>query len=119
MAGRSTDLAGFSELVVRARTSQPGASVKITLVSKDAVAYSASLPLGPDVQEVRLPLSAFRPAAALLVPRPYPGFGPLEYQPANQPSLKLTDAEVLQVTWEAAPAPSSPLSVDIESVSLR
>jgi hypothetical protein len=117
--GRTSALAGFSEVVVRARSSQPGASVKVTLVSKDAVAYSAALPLGAEVQEVRLPLSAFRPAAALLVPRPYPGFGPLEYQPANQPPLKLTDAEVLQVTWEVATVTGSPLSVDIESVSLR
>ena len=118
LASRASDLAGFTEVLVRARSSQPGTSLKVTLITKDAVAYSASLPVGAEVQDLRIPLSAFRPDGLLLVPRPYPGFLPLQYQPAASPALKITDMEVLQVTWEAA-APPTPLSVDIESVSLH
>ena len=118
LASRFSDLAGFTEVLVRARSSQPGANLKVTLITKDAVAYSASLPVGAEVQDLRIPLSAFRPDGLLLVPRPYPGFLPLQYQPAASPALKITDTEVLQVTWEAA-APPTPLSVDIESVSLH
>jgi hypothetical protein len=119
LTGRSTDLAGFTEVVVRARSSQAGARLKVTLATKDAVAYSAPLPLSAEVQDVRIPLSAFRPDALLLVPRPYPSFLPLEYRPATAPPLKLADTEVLQVVWEAAGATGSPLSVDVELVSLR
>ena len=119
LTGRPEDLARFTEVVVRARTSQPGAQLKVTLTTRDAVTYSAPLPLGAAVQDVHIPLSAFRPDGLLLLPRPYPGFLPLHYQPANSPALRIGDAEVLQVQWEVAPVTGSPLSVDIESVSLR
>lgn len=119
LAGRPADLAGFTEVVVRGRSSQPGARLSLALITKDAVSYAAPLPLSAEVQDIRIPLGSFRPAALLLVPRPYPSFLPLRYQPAAPPALKLADAEVLQVVWEAATSPGSPLSVDIESVSLR
>jgi hypothetical protein len=119
LAGRAADLAGFAGVVVRARSSQPGARLRVTLTTKDAVSYSAALALGAEMQAVQLPLSAFRPDALLLMPRPYPGFNALEYQPASTPAFKLGDAEVLQVIWEAAPATGQPLHVDIESVSLQ
>ena len=119
LAARLNDLAGFTAIVVRARTSHPGATVKVTLTTKDAVTYSAPLPLGAEVQDIRIPLTTFRPDALLLVPRPYPGFLPLQYQPTNQLALKLAETEVLQVIWEAATATNNPLSVDIESISLQ
>ncbi|MDO7846110.1 cellulase family glycosylhydrolase [Hymenobacter sp. M29] len=119
MAGRQADVAGFKEVVVRARSSQPGAQLKVTLTTRDAVTYSAPLPLGAELQDVRLPLSAFRPDALLLMPRPYPGFNALQYQPASPPAFKLTEAEVLQVVWETAAATDKPLHVDIESVLLQ
>jgi hypothetical protein len=71
------------------------------------------------MQDVRIPLSAFQPAALLLVPRPYPGFLPLQHKASTTPGLKLPDAEVLQVVWDAAIPTTGPLSVDIESVILR
>ncbi|OGX87087.1 glycoside hydrolase family protein [Hymenobacter glacialis] len=119
LAGRQTDLAGFREVVVRARSSQPGAQVKVVLVTKDAVAYSAPLPVSAELQDVRIPLSAFQSEALLLVPRPYPGFLPLQFQPAAKPAFNITDTEAVQVVWDAATAVSSPLSVDIESISFQ
>ncbi|WP_157781174.1 cellulase family glycosylhydrolase [Hymenobacter sedentarius] len=119
MATRQPDLTNLKELVVRARSSQPNARVTVTLATKDAHAYSASLPLGAEMQEVRIPLSAFQPAPLLLVPRPYPGFLPLTFQAASQPPFKLANAEVLQVVWDAAPATGTPVNVDIEWVFLR
>jgi hypothetical protein len=112
-------MANFKEVLVRARSSQPGAQVKLMLATKDAVAYSAPLPLSTEVQEVRIPLSAFQPDALLIVPRPYPAFLPLRYQSGSKAPLKLADAEVLQVVWEAAAVGGSPQSVDIESISLQ
>ena len=119
LTGRQADLAGFKEVVVRARSSQPGAQVKVVLLTKDAVVYSAPLPLSAELQDVRIPLSAFGPDALLLVPRPYPSFLPLQFQSSAKPALKITDAEVVQVVWEAAAATGNPLSVDIESISLH
>ena len=119
LVGRPEDLGRFTELVVRARGSEPGAQLKVTLTTKDAVSYSAPFSVGPQVQDVRIPLSAFRPDALLLVPRPYPGFLPLQYQPTNAPALKIADTEVLQVTWEAAAATGSQSNIGIESISLH
>ena len=120
LAGRASDLPAFTELVVRARANQPGSELKVTLTTRDAVSYSAPLPLGTEMQDVRIPLSAFRPDGLLLVPRPYPGFGPLEYRPGTSFGLKLAEAEVLQVIWQALVGTlTSPASVDIESIALK
>ena len=120
LAGRATDLAGFKEVVVKARANQPATRVKVVLITKDAAAYSATAQLGAEMQELHLPLTAFRPDALLLLPRPYPGFLPLTYQPANQPAtLKLAEAEVLQVVLDAGAPGSGQLHVDLESISLQ
>ena len=121
LVGRPEDLNSFTQVVIRARTSQPDAQLSLQFTTKDAVSYSAPVMLAPSatVQEVVVPLSAFRAASGLLVPRPYPGFGPLDYRPTTSPPLKLADAEVLQLVWEAATVAGSPASVDVESVMLR
>ena len=121
LVGRPEDLARFTQVVIRMRTSQPGAKLTLQLMTKDAVSYAAPVGLaaGAAMQEVAVPLSALRAAAGLLVPRPYPGFGPLSYQPATTPALQLADAEVLQLIWEAASVTGSPASVDVEAVFLR
>jgi hypothetical protein len=119
LAGRATDLFSFQEVVAKARANQAATSVKVVLMTKDAVAFSASVQLGADLQELRIPLTSFRPDALLLLPRPYPGFLPLTYQSASQLPLKLSDTEVLQVVLDAAAPASGQLHVDIESVSLQ
>ncbi|MDQ2793109.1 MAG: membrane or secreted protein [Bacteroidota bacterium] len=121
LVGRPEDLGRFTQVVLRVRTNQPDAQLHLQLTTKDAVSYAAPVALaaGAAVQEVAVPLSAFRAAPGLLVPRPYPGFGPLDYQPATTPPLKLAEAEVLQLVWEAASVTGEPASVDVESVMLR
>jgi hypothetical protein len=93
--------------------------VKVVLMTKDAAAYSATVQLGAEMRELRIPLTSFRPDALLLLPRPYPGFLPLTYQFAPQSTLKLADAEVLQVVLEGAAPASGQLHVDLESVFLH
>jgi len=118
LAGRATDLAGFKELIVRGRASE-ATTVKVVLMTKDATAYSASVQLGPEVQELRIPLASFRADALLLVPRPYPGFLPLSYQAANQHALKFTETEVLQVVLDGTAPATGQRYIDLESVSLH
>jgi hypothetical protein len=119
LAGRSTDLSSFKEVTVRARANQTATSIKVVLMTKDAVAYSALVQLGAELRELHIPLTSFRPDVLLLLPRPYPGFLPLTYQPTNPPALRLADAEVLQVVLDAAAPATGQLHVDIESVSLQ
>ena len=114
-----TELSAFKEVVVRARASQP-VGVQVRLATKDAAAFAAPVALTTQMQEVRIPLSAFQPSALLLSPRPYPGFLPLQFQSAGKPAFKLADAEVLQLLVDAATSVGSePVQVDIESVQLR
>jgi hypothetical protein len=118
LAGRTTDLAGFTEVVVKGRASE-ATTVKVVLTTKDATAYSATVQFGPEVQTLRLPLSAFQAEELLLVPRPYPGFLPLTYKPSTQPALRLTEAEVLQVVFDVPAPATGQRHLDLESVSLQ
>ncbi|UOQ67823.1 cellulase family glycosylhydrolase [Hymenobacter volaticus] len=119
LAGRASELTSFKEITVRGSASVPGTTVKVVLATKDAVAYSATIQLGSELQEVRIPLSAFRPDALLLVPRPYPGFLTLNYQPAQQSALPLADMEVLQVLIDTPAPATGSRHLDLESVSLQ
>lgn len=119
LQARASDVADLKALRLMARASQPGAKAKVLLVTKDAAAYAATVTLSSDWQTLRVPLSSLQPAAMLITPRPYPGFLPLHFRPATQPTqLRLADAEVLQVVVDG-PATGSPLHVDIESVMLE
>lgn len=68
-------------------TVRPGrgvGQVRLCLATRDAAAYAADVPVsGTGWQEVRVPLTNFRPAAPL--PRPYPGFLPLPYAAPRRP----------------------------------
>jgi hypothetical protein len=118
LVGRTTDLAGFKEVIVKGRASE-ATTVKVVLTTKDAIAYSATVQMGPEVQTQRIPLAAFQADALLLVPRPYPGFLPLTYKPNTQPTLRLSEAEVLQVLFEAPASTNGQRYFDLESVSLQ
>ena len=121
LAGCAADLATAQTVVVRVRPGRGVGQLRLCLATRDAQAYTADVPVrGTEWQEVRVPLSAFRPAPLLLVPRPYPGFLPLAYAaPAPPAVLNLADAEVLQVVLRGAPAGAGPLTLDLESVSLQ
>ncbi|MVN78736.1 membrane or secreted protein [Hymenobacter sp. HMF4947] len=119
-AGRAADLASFKELVIKGQTNQVAATqLRVVLVTRDAVAYAATVPLTANVSEVHVPLSALQPAPLLLSPRPYPGFLPLTYSPTNRPALRLADVEVLQVVLDAPTSLTEQLRVDVESVTLQ
>ena len=120
MAGRTADIVNFKELVIKAQTNQPAATqLRVLLVTKDATAYAATVPLTATLGEVRVPLSALQPAPLLLSPRPYPGFLPLTFSPATRAPFRLADVEVLQLVLEGPSGLTEPLHVDIESVLMQ
>jgi len=119
-AGRTTDLANFKELVIKAQSNLPAATqLRVVLVTRDAVAYEAAVPLAAAGSAVRVPLSALRPAPLLLTPRPYPGFLPLTYRAVASPAFRLAEVEVLQLIVDQPAGLSEPLRVDVESVELQ
>ena len=120
MAGRAADLTNFKELVIKAQTNQPAATqLRVLLVTKDAVAYAATVPLAATPGEVRVPLSTLQPAPLLLTPRPYPSFLPLTFSPARWLPFRLAEVEVLQLVLDGPASLTAPLHVDVESVELR
>lgn len=120
LAGRRTDLAAFTELIIRAGSNLPAAThLRVALVTRDGVAYEAAVPATAAGGEVRVPLSALRPAPLLLTPRPYPGFLPLTYSPAASPAFRLAEVEVLQLIADQPAGLTEQLRVDVESVVLR
>lgn len=123
LAQRAPEVGTFRELVIRGRRGAGAGRARLVLTTRDAAAYVAEVELGDDLQEVRVPLSAFRPGAQLLLPRPYPSFLPLSFQTAGPATLPLAQAEVLQVLLEPAatpvPAANPRPFLDLESIYLR
>ena len=119
-AGRAADLINFKELVIKVQSNQPAATrLRVALVSRDAVAYEAAVPLPTAGGVGRVPLSALRPAPLLLAPRPYPGFLPLTHGVASGPAFRLGAVEVLQVVLDQPAGLREPLRVEVESVALE
>jgi hypothetical protein len=120
MAGRRTELASFKELVITTTSNQPAAThLRVALVTRDGVAYEATVPAPAAGGTARVPLSTLRPAPLLLTPRPYPSFLPLTYSPAASPAFRLAEVEVLQLIVDQPASLTEQLRVDVESVVLQ
>ncbi|UOQ76757.1 hypothetical protein MUN84_19960 [Hymenobacter sp. 5516J-16] len=121
LASRASDVSRFQEVVLRGRRGAGAGTVRLVLTTRDAAAYVADVELGADMQEVRVPLTAFRPGAQSLLPRPYPSFLPLTFQTVGPATLPLAQAEVLQVLLgpTTAPATTGRPFLDLESIYLR
>lgn len=112
----------FDKIIVRARS---GAAVKarITLISRDAAAWSAYCTIAEDMQEVALSLADFKPDSCMLLPGAYPGFQPQKFKAAGAGAKPVLD-EIEKI--EIATGPGLPGSetvsdvlVEIASLSLR
>ncbi|WP_207429418.1 cellulase family glycosylhydrolase [Pedobacter sp. SYSU D00535] len=122
LEGRQADLSTFTHLLVKAKstTGEP-CKLKIALIDKDGQAYSFPLDLKNDLTEVRVPLASLVPDAALLLPRPYPGFHALLFQPSVANTMQLADLEKLEISVtgdKTASQNGKGLGFAIESVSL-
>ena len=124
LKGRSTELATFDKLIIRARTpnGQP-AKLKIILTNKDAVSFAGEVTISGQFEDIELRLSELRPDSALLLPRPYPGFLPLYFKSTSlQSNFILPGTESIQVFagHDAQPVGlSKPFDVEIASIWLE
>jgi hypothetical protein len=97
--GRIAELGSFDSLVIRARALQTHPlRAKITLIDKNAFAFSTFVTVTNQFQDIKVPLNSFTPDSALLLPRPYPGFLPLRFKASGTSLFNLAEMEKIQIT---------------------
>ncbi len=101
---RSYELSQFTKLVIKAKASAP-TRAKVSLLTTDAAAYGATVDLDTEWKEIELPLRSLQPTSYLLLPRPYPGFQPLDFQLAKTPPFAINSIERLEVSVQPAALP--------------
>lgn len=96
---RMNDISRADTLVLRARATGGNASIQIGLMDSSADFFAAKLELGKEWKTLKIPLSELKPAAQLLLPRPYPGFQTLYHTMTTKPNFELKSLEKLEVTF--------------------
>jgi hypothetical protein len=123
LQGRISEMNSFDKLIVRARTAeaQP-VKAKITLIGKDAFAFSTFITLTNTFQDIQVSLNNLVADSILLLPRPYPGFLPLWFKASGAASFNLKEIEKIQITIGTElkePEFKKPYSMEIESILLE
>jgi|GEM_PF-64042 len=123
LKGRMGEMKSFDKLVLRTRTSNATLKAKVALTFADGSSVSSVVSLANDFKDLEIPIKSFEPDSALLMPRPYPHFLPLEFK-ANTSSSKidLSNAEKVEVTiGEGIPATDlkKPYNLDVEGIWLQ
>jgi hypothetical protein len=96
LKGRQSELSSFTKLVIRVRAENP-IKAKLSLITNDALCFSANINAGNEWSEIRIPLNSFQPDSFLLLPRPYPGFLPLWFKANATGSFNIQDGEKMQI----------------------
>ncbi|GAA4335650.1 membrane or secreted protein [Flaviaesturariibacter amylovorans] len=97
LASRAPD-AAFSTVVVRGSSAE-GRSLRLTLIDANGNAVSALVSLPASPSTVEIPLTDFRPAPAVLLPRPYPGFQPLLFEGSAAVPFDIRKVDKLQCSF--------------------
>ncbi len=98
---KTNGAAEYNKLIIRGKSLIPEAlNGKLTLISKDGLAWSAPFLLQAGTRELELHLSLFRPDGYLLLPRPYPGFHPLWFRASANTPLNPEDLDFVQLIFE-------------------
>jgi len=116
ISGRKSELINFSKIVIKVRGTA-GPKGKLSLVTGNAIAYSSPFVLTGVWQEVEIAIGTLKKSDYLLLPRPYPGFLPLQFSAASETAFNMTDAEVLQVSFTAPALEAA--GIEVESVYLK
>jgi hypothetical protein len=124
LQGRESELGSFDKIVVRARSANTHpVKAKVVLTFADASSLAASITLGSEFLDIEIPLKSFTPDAAMLMPRPYPGFLPLVFKgAASQNSMTLSQAEKIEITIRSdvsAGDMNKSYNLDVECIWLK
>lgn len=119
--GRKQEVKTFKNIVVRMRTiNAAGLRVKTGLINREGICYAAYVEAGESFQDIRIPLSGLKRDAALLLPRPYPGFQPLWFEGTKGTETFALDAvEKVEVLITAGAATQSGVGLVIERIWLE
>ena len=97
---RISEANSFNKIILHTKTTnaQP-VNIKVTLVNKNGSAFSSTVSITAGFQDIEVPLDNLKPGAALLMPRPYPGFQPLYFKSsAINEAFNLNEVEKLEIT---------------------
>ena len=118
--GRQRELPIYNNVVVKARAmgAEP-ATVHVTLITKDARAFSADIIADQNLKEISIPVASMKLDSMLLLPRPYPGFHPLYFKSSSNAPLDLKDIEKIEISFGKNAPFGTPLTLEVESIFLR
>lgn len=111
----------FNALLVKAAATQPPPlKAKITLTDKNGASWSASVNLLGTIKTFRIPAQQFVLDDGLLLPRPYPGFMPLQFKAAGRPIFSMVNMEKVTITinGNGGEVANKPSGFVIESIGL-
>jgi len=98
-SGMTSELTSFDKLVIRARTGDTqSVKAKLTLINKDAFAFSVFVVLTNSFQDLTVSLDRLIPDSMLLLPRPYPEFMPVWFKAEGVSTFNLSEIEKIQIT---------------------
>ncbi|RIV21295.1 membrane or secreted protein [Fibrisoma montanum] len=101
ISGRKAELSACTRLLVRGRSDkEKPVRVNVSLISRDGNAYGTVVSLPQQMTEVDVPLSRLTQEAMLLLPRPYPDFQPLTFQPAGPAPFAVASIEKVEIRVE-------------------
>ncbi len=123
IAGRKTELPAFQKLILRAHTDNTApVPVRVSLITNTGAAWTTTVTVNNNGQPIEIPLSSLKPGAALLLPRPYPGFLPLWFQTERPGSFDISTIEKIEIsigTDYPASALNQGYNLEIESLWLN
>jgi hypothetical protein len=123
LKGRISEMNSFDKLLVRAITAETqSVKAKITLINKDAFAFSTFITLTNSFQDLEIPLNNLKQDSMLLMPRPYPEFMPLRFKASGSSVFNLSEIEKIQITIGSdvnASELKKPYSMEIGSMWLE
>lgn len=102
LSGRASELNAFNRIAFKARSLGKPLKAKVIIVTKNAEAFSREFTVSAKLDQFNFALSEFQADAQMLLPRPYPGFHPLYFKAPTNSGLKISDAEKIQIIFEAA-----------------
>lgn len=117
--GRGQAADRFQKIMIRGLAEKEPMAVTITLVMRDATAFSARVILDTAFGEKAIPLEAFKASSFLLLPRPYPGFLPLWFRTAAASPMRVSDVEKVQLLFGGDLPAGSAYAVQVASISLQ
>lgn len=116
LAPRSAELSGFHHIRLRAKSvfNKP-MQVKLMLITRDAAAYSATVTVNNNWQDITIPVSDLKKEAMVLLPRPYPSFQHLWFSSNSNQPLQLNQVEKIELVLPQQPEGTG---VTVQSICL-